>query len=531
MQIWAIHQHLIERVSHVRAETWLLLLIYPLAFKAAHMAASPWGGAHFFSLWYPAAGVRFALLWRVGARFTPLIMIEECLVQVATGTVELHHPEFLNHLGGVARAPLAYGAMVALVRFIETKGRSELAIAPMPFGLATVLSPTLAAFVAGLWEWIWPGLSTDLSTQPFATMIAAFLIGDLLGVLLLAPALLWLFAPSDRWGLGILSGTRAVEAAVVFLAGWLLAAALAPVQPQIAVMPVLIAAIWAGIRCGRHGAWAAIILSAAIILPWSAAEQSVSTRLALHMTLAAMAIAAYLAGSFAEAQLTARQDIGRRDRMLFQAERLKTLRAMSVAIIHEISQPLSTLAIETRHLSKLADDGDWDRADMAQSIELIDRKTALIADMVRRLRSFGGRSVDEPSTISVAQLLRDCVTILEREALDKQCQIRLGPVDSQLVVMGHEIELMQILINLLRNAIAASPGTSISICVTWAKDAVAIAVENRLVQPARDPGGMGIGLMVARAIANAHGGDVVREKHSDKVRHTVQLPCEMMSHG
>ena len=44
---------------------------------------------------------------------------------------------------------------------------------------------------------------------------------------------------------------------------------------------------------------------------------------------------------------------GHGDRMLFQAERLKTLRAMSVAVIHEISQPLSTLAIEAKHLHEI----------------------------------------------------------------------------------------------------------------------------------------------------------------------------------
>lgn len=91
-----------------RAIDWrlvALLLAYPFAFKLAHMAASPWGGAHFFSLWYPAAGVRLALLWRIGARFTPVLIVEECVIQLLTGTIVWGGPEFLNQLGGVARAP------------------------------------------------------------------------------------------------------------------------------------------------------------------------------------------------------------------------------------------------------------------------------------------------------------------------------------------------------------------------------------------------------------------------------------------
>jgi len=503
---------------------WLLLLLYPFAFKAAHMMASPWGGAHFFSLWFPAAGVRLALLWHVGARYAPILAIEECLIQIVTGTVSLSPDLIFSHLGGVARAPLAYGAMVALVRFLEKRSRSELAIAPMPFGLAAVLSPTLAAFAAGLWEWTWPDPSINLSSEPLAITIAAFLVGDLLGVLLLAPALLWLVVPSNRTRTRMLSGFRALEAGLVFCLGWLLAAGLAGHQPQIAFMPVLIAATWVGLRCGRQGAWAAIILSAAIILPWSASMDVVETRFALHMSLAATAIAAYLAGSFAETQLVARQDIARRDRILFQAERLKTLRAMSVAIIHEISQPLSTLAIETRHLSAQAGREAWDRRDMIQSITLIERKAALLADMVRRLRGFGGRAVDEPSIIPVDRLLREAVALVGSETRERRCAILLPDVDPAIGVLGHEIELAQILINLLRNAIQAAPGKNISVRVEGERDMVAIRIENPHDPHVADQGGMGIGLLVARAITDAHGGALTSDRKEGIMHHSIRLP-------
>lgn len=513
-----------------RRTLWLLAA-YPIAFKLAHMVASPWGGAHYFSLWFPAAGVRFALLWQVGARYTPVVVAEECLIQLLTGTISMAHPEFLNHLCGVARAPLSYGIMVALVRLMERRGRSELAIAPMPFGLAAVLAPTLASFSAGLSEWVWPGISTDMSNQPFATTIAAFLVGDLLGVLLVAPPLLWLSNIADRSLPARPSGGRMIEAGTVFGIGWLLAGALAAVEPQIAVTPVLIGAIWAGLRCGRHGAWAAIVISAAIILPWSASLTSTATRFSLHMSLAAMAIAAYLAGSFAEAQLRARQDIARRDRILFQAERLKTLRAMSVAIIHEISQPLSTLAIETRHLAALGRQPDPDMDDMRESIALIENKATLLANMVRRLRSFGGRAVDEPSAIPVGRLLRDCASLVAGEARSLGCRIDLPTIDEATSVAGHEIELTQILLNLVRNAMLAAAGTVIRIEVDIETDTVAIHVSNALRAQQTDHGGMGIGLLVARAIADAHGGELMRDMLPGQVRHSVRLPRTEAKHG
>ena len=506
-----------------------LLIAYGGAFILAHHVARPWGGAHFFSLWYPAAGVRLALLWYCGARWAPVIALYECLIQLGTGVVSVDSLDIWNDLGGVARAPLTYGAAIGLVQWMQRRGTSDLSIAPMPFGLATVLAPTTAAFVAGLWEWLRPGVTPDLSTQPFATTIAAFLVGDLLGVLLIAPPLLWLAARIDGvdraeqapWP----SPTRIAEAGLVFVTGWALAMALAGVNPQISLTPVLVIATWVGLRCGRHGAWVAIMVCAAIILPWSAPMSSVATRFALHMGLAGVAISAYLAGSFADAQERARRDIARRDRILFQAERLKTLRAMSVAVIHEISQPLSTLAIESRHLAAISRADDPSVVDMAQSAALIERKAQTLADMVRRLRRFGGRAVDEPSPLSLRQLVMDSIAMVAAEARALRCHIDLSaqPVDA--MVRGQEVELTQALLNLVRNAMTASPGEVIGIAISADKATASVQVRNRVVAKPSEHGGMGIGTLVARAIVEAHGGHLDGHKEDETmVCYTIRLP-------
>lgn len=513
-----------------------LLIAYGVAFMLAHQAAHPWGGAHFFSLWYPAAGVRVAFLWYCGARYAPIIALYECLIQLGTGVVSTSSPDIWNDLGGVARAPLIYGATIGIIQWMQRRGTSDLSVAPMPFGLATVLAPTAAAFGAGLSEWIRPSVTPDLSTQPLATTITAFLVGDLLGVLLITPPLLWLAARIDRADLteadGWPSPARLSEAGLVFCIGWALAMALASVDPQISLTPVLVTATWVGLRCGRHGAWVAIISCAAIILPWSAPMTSVATRFALHMGLAGVGISAYLAGSFADAQIRSRRDIARRDRILFQAERLKTLRAMSVAVIHEISQPLSTLSIESRHLAAISRADDPNIADMAQSAALIERKADTLANMVRRLRRFGGRAVDEPSALPLRRLVEEGINIVAGEARALRCHVMLTAQPGEPMVLGQEVELTQALLNLIRNAMAASAGGTITVDMFADRDTVSVRVSNRANARPVDYAGMGIGTLVSRAIIEAHGGNLERDMgDANMVHHIIRLPLTEMLDG
>jgi glucose-6-phosphate-specific signal transduction histidine kinase len=496
--------------------------------------ASPWGGPYFFSLWYPVAGLRLALLWHYGARWTPVIIGDELLIQLLSGVIMPGDPGFLNQAGSVARAPLAYGVMVALVRWMEQRGTSDLAIAPMPFSLAAVLSPTLAAFSAGIWEWTYP--SFTLTSVPLQTTVAAFLVGDLLGVLIVAPPLLWIGSrlggaeTSDR--IALPSPKRISEAILIFSFGWLLAVLLDEANPEVCLTPVLVTTIWIGLRCGRGGAWAGIAVCAAIILPWSAPMESTSMRFALHMGLAAVAISTYLAGSFADAQQRARRDIARRDRMLFQAERLKTLRAMSLAVIHEISQPLSTLAIESRHLVRIATNPAADLTEIAASAELIDRKANTLTTMVRRLRRYGGRVVDEPSPLSLGRLMEDVVKLASGEARALSCHIQSSIENGEIFVMGQEVELTQALLNLLRNALAASSGGAVTIDVHMSNEQAAVRISNAVKGDRRDYPGMGIGGLVARTIIEAHGGHLAREDAGrGMVVHLLHLPLVEVLHG
>jgi signal transduction histidine kinase len=476
-------------------------------------------------LLYPAAGVRLALLWNRGPRLTLAIVVVELAVQTAVGVIALGQSGWVGAAIGVARPALIYGSVVWLVRRIAAKSSSSLGVAPMPLGLAAVAAPVTAALVALPWSLLSPELTGVSGLRQICASLTGFVLGDLLGVLLFAPPILWLAQPARErpasWPGWRRRLVGLIEAGLVFGAAIGAGMLLVRIGLGLQVTPTLLAVAWIGLRFGRVAGWWAIAIVAAIVLPQTAGDMLVADRLALHMSLASIVVVGYLAGSFADAQARAQVDIGRRDRMLFQAERLKTLRAMSVAVIHEISQPLSTLAIEAKHLHEITVAAD---PEIAQVAALIDRKAAALSTLVRRLRRFGGRAVDEPSALPVSLLLDAVAALIHAEAKAARVELVITRVDPDLVIMGQEVELAQAILNLVRNAMQACDGR-VQLAVERQGDWVALIVTNRSNNGRATQPGMGVGVLVARAIVEAHGGTLERTTHDDGFIHaTLSLP-------
>ncbi len=506
----------------------LLLLAYGFGFWLMLGLAAHWGGKGFYSVWFPAAGLRLALLWHAGPRLTPAIAVVEILVNLAMGLFSFASADWAMTLWGISRPVLAYGGVVAVIRWLSSGKRAGVMAPPMPFGLAAVAAPGVAAFSALPEALLRPDRTAVETIQDVMMSLTAFAVGDLLGVLIIAPPLLWVAEMISRRrsgsGLGApAAGWSAIVEVALLLAGgiamtWLLDRIGLGSQP----MPLILAVAWIGLRLGRFPVWVALTIVSVLILPETAGAFSTTDRLHLHLDLATVVVVGYLAGSYCDAQKQARTDIERRDRLLFQAERLKTLRAMSVAVIHEISQPLSTLAIEAKHLHEITD-GAGD--EIMRCAAIVNRKAGALSTLVRRLRRFGGAAVDEPSPLPVSALIESVAAIAAPEAKDHGASLKLGPIDPDLVVFAQEVELTQALMNLLRNAIQAAEVGQVELTGQKDGDSVRIMVANRVGSSNRAKAGMGVGTLVAQAIVEAHGGHLEKAKVHDGVAHaSIVLP-------
>ncbi|WP_255326500.1 ATP-binding protein [Sphingobium sp. EM0848] len=505
-----------------------LLVVYAAGFAGAHWMAAAWGGDGFYSVWYPAAGLRLALMWYAGARLTPSIAIVELAVNMAKGIFPLDSSDWPLILMGIWRPVFAYGGTVAAIRWLAGGARASVLIPPMPFSLAAVAAPNVAALMALPQSLLRPDMTGVKSMHDVVTSLSAFAVGDLLGVLILAPPLLWIAEwlmsrPRPPFQIySDISWLALVESSALLLGGIVITDTMARAGLGVQPMPVIFAVAWIGLRFGRAAAWGALVIVTMLMLPYTAHHMTTGARLELHLALAMVAVVGYLAGSFADAQRQARIDLERRDRLLFQAERLKTLRAMSVAVIHEISQPLSTLAIEAKHLHAITGISD---PEIAESAALIDRKAATLSNLVRRLRRYGGRAVDEPTPLPVSALIESVATLAAPEAKSEGVMLKVDPVDPDLLVLAQEVELAQAVMNLLRNAIQATGDAQVRLSAVKAGDQVQITVSNRHYVDIVPRAGMGVGTLIARAIVEAHGGTLWRDMSAvGDVRAMISLP-------
>lgn len=144
---------------------------------------------------------------------------------------------------------------------------------------------------------------------------------------------------------------------------------------------------------------------------------------------------------------------------LIHSGRLASLGEMAAGIGHELTQPLNTVLLLARNCLKAMAEPELHSEMIRENLSLIVDRVNHASSIIRSLRGFASKAKEElvPSRVNV--ILLDVLSFLDAQLSMSQVQVDLLIEESDYWVMGQEVRLEQVLLNLIQNAIQAMAET------------------------------------------------------------------------
>jgi two-component system sensor kinase FixL len=236
--------------------------------------------------------------------------------------------------------------------------------------------------------------------------------------------------------------------------------------------------------------------------------------------------------------LTDRQDTERRlqelQSELVHISRLSAMGEMASTLAHELNQPLSAITNYLKGSSRLLDSKADDAPELLKgAIEKASEQAQRAGQIIRRLRDFVSRGETERRTESLTKIVEEASALGLVGIRESGVRVRFQLDPDADAVFADRVQIQQVIVNLMRNAIEAmadrpqremlvraqvidkeaGDGGMVEVSVTDSGSGISPEAASRLFQPffTTKATGMGVGLSICRTIIEAHGGKIVAE--------------------
>jgi two-component system NtrC family sensor kinase len=241
---------------------------------------------------------------------------------------------------------------------------------------------------------------------------------------------------------------------------------------------------------------------------------------------------------------------------LVRSERLASVGFLAAGVAHEINNPLNIMSgyaeMAQGWLDRARRDGNL--AEVQEALEIIRQEAFRCKEITSKLLSLAAVGDSERSDVSLPRLINEVVQMVRglRKYRDRAVVVEADP-DADQPVLASAAEIKQVLLNLIINALEASPpaggeahatcrvsGSMIEVMIRDNGVGMTPEVRDRVFEPfftaRRDRGGqrtrgVGLGLSISHAIITSHGGKIRAESDGPDrgSRFTFELPIHRES--
>lgn len=209
---------------------------------------------------------------------------------------------------------------------------------------------------------------------------------------------------------------------------------------------------------------------------------------------------------------------------LVRVSRLTALGEMASALAHELNQPLAAITNYLKGSKRLLQAQGTSDDRLTHAISEAANQALRAGEIIRRLRDFVARGESERRIEDLLALVEEAgaLALVGAREAGIQVELDMDPLVGRVLV--DKVQIQQVLLNLIRNAMEAMENTKskrLAIRVSAEEDMARVSVSDtgsgigsdtaeHLFEPFRTTkrNGMGVGLSISRTIIEAHGGKI-----------------------